>query len=184
MNIEYELKVLEIDVKKIEEKLITLGAEKLGDNLQRRYVYDFKPIVPHKWIRLRTNGKKTTLTIKEVKDNNSIGGTYEKEIEVSDFNSAHEILAELGYTPKSYQENRRITYKYEDIEIDIDFWPMIPTYMEIEGKSEIDVLNFFKKLDLENPKTTTYSVDLVYKEIYKIDYEKYNEIFLEEDRKN
>lgn len=183
MNIEYELKVLEINIKEIEDKLISLGAIKLGDNLQRRYVYDFKPVIPHKWIRLRTNGIKTTLTIKEVKDNNSIGGTLEKEIEVSNFESTNEILAELGYTPKSYQENRRITYKYEDIEIDIDFWPMIPTYMEIEGKSEKDVLNFFKKLELKDAKTTTYSVDLIYKEIYKIDYEKYTEVFLEEDRK-
>lgn len=183
MNVEYELKVLEINVKEIEEKLISLGAIKLGDNLQRRYVYDLKPVNPHKWIRLRTNGVKTTLTIKEVIDNNSVGGTLEREIEVSDFENANEILKELDYLPKSYQENRRISYKFNDIEVDIDFWPMIPTYMEIEGKNEEDVMSFLEKLELKNPKTTTYSVDLIYKEIYKIYYEKYNEVFLEEDRK-
>lgn len=183
MNIEYEIKVLEIDLESIEKKLKSLGANKICDNLQKRYVYDFNPVLSNKWIRLRTNGKKTTLTIKEVTDNNSIGGTLETEIEVSEFGKTNLILNKLGYKHKSYQENRKIIYKLDDVEIDIDFWPLIPTYIEIEGKNEEEVLSILKKLELENYKTTTKCTDLVYKEIYKIDYEKNIELLLEENRK-
>lgn len=50
---------------------------KKGDYLQRRYTYDFNPVQSNKWIRLRTNGSKTLLTIKEVNDRMAIGGTTE-----------------------------------------------------------------------------------------------------------
>lgn len=56
-HIEYEVRVLEIDVEKIKEKLKELNATLLEDSFQRRHVYDFKPVVPNKWIRLRTNGR-------------------------------------------------------------------------------------------------------------------------------
>lgn len=46
---------------------------KKRDYSQRRYTYDFNPVQSNKWIRLRTNGSKTLLTIKEVNDRMSIG---------------------------------------------------------------------------------------------------------------
>ncbi len=36
--------------------------------------------------------------------------------------------------PRAVQENKRCHYILEDVEIDIDSWPMIPDYIEIEGK--------------------------------------------------
>ena len=66
MNTEYEIRVLEIDKEKLIKKLEELGAEFKGDNEQKRYVYDFNPINENKWIRLRTNGRKTTLTYKKM----------------------------------------------------------------------------------------------------------------------
>ena len=120
MNIEYEITVLEIDKNKLEEKLIELGATKIADSLQRRNVYDFNPINPNKWIRLRTNGTKTTLTIKEVFDKNKIGGTNELEIEVSDFDKTNLVLNELGYVSRNYQENYRTSYRLGNINFDID----------------------------------------------------------------
>lgn len=71
MNTEYEIRVLEIDKEKLIKKLEELGAEFKGDNEQKRYVYDIIPKEDGKWIRLRTNGRKTTLTYKKCsKDNN------------------------------------------------------------------------------------------------------------------
>lgn len=54
------------------------------------------------------------------------------------------MLKELGYDPKGFQENRRIQYTFNGVEIDIDFWPLIPTYLEIEGNTEEEVLGFSK----------------------------------------
>lgn len=54
------------------------------------------------------------------------------------------------------------------VQIDIDSWPMIPTYVEIEGKNEEDVMNTLEILELPKDKVTTLDVDSVYKK-YRID---------------
>ena len=145
MHTEYEVRVLEIDSKKIINKLNKLHAKLIFDALQRRYVYDFKPISDSKWIRLRTNGIKTTLAIKNVASSN-IDCTQELEIEVDNFDRCHLILKELGYEERAYQENKRIQYDLNGVEIDIDTWPHIPTYMEVEGSSEEAVYHAFQVL--------------------------------------
>jgi len=128
-NIEYELRVLEINKDEIINKLNELNATLVEDSFQRRYVYDFNPINPNKWIRLRTNGTTTTLTIKDVTEK-SVDGTKELEIVVDDFDKTNDILHELGYNSKGLQENKRIKYDLNGVEVDIDTWPLIPTYLK------------------------------------------------------
>jgi len=171
MSIEYELRVLEIDKNKLIEKLEKLGATFVGNYEQKRYVFDTIPFQDSKWIRLRTNGKNTTLTYKCVNDT-TISGTEEIEVEVSDFEKTKEILEASGIKHRSYQENKRTRYMLDTLEIDIDTWPMIPTYVEIEGKDEKSVKDMLKKLELENAKVTTLDVQSVYSDIYGIDITK------------
>ncbi len=173
---EHEIRVLEINTESILKKLEKLGATKIFDSIQKRLVYDFNPINPNKWIRLRNNGKKTTLAVKEILDNSKVAGTRESEVEVSDFNEMKNILQELGYTPRNYQENKRIQYMLNNTEICIDSWPLIPTYMEIEGENENDIYDSLKKLGLENGKVTTLDVSSIYKNIYNIDWKKIKEL--------
>ncbi len=168
MHIEYEARALDINKKEIEEKLIKMGAQKVADFDYRRKVYDFNPKTNHKWIRLRTDGTTTTLTIKEYVEN-SIDGTREMEIKVSSFEETDKILNELGYVAHTYQENKRTRYNLNGVELDIDTWPYIPTYLEIEGKDEEDVLNTAKLLGIDKSKITTLDVQSVFKEFYKID---------------
>lgn len=169
MDTEYEIRVLEIDISSFERKLKSLGAKKAFDRLQKRYVYDFIPKEKSKWIRLRTDGVKTTLTIKDIM-NSSASGTKELEIEVSDFEKTNLLLKELGYSYRNYQENRRIRYYLDDIEIDIDSWPLIPTYVEIEGKSEEEIYGFLEKLGYLKEDSTSLGVSEIYKK-YGIDIE-------------
>ena len=49
------------------------------------------------------------------------------------------------------------------MEIDIDTWPMLPTYVEIEGKSEEEVMTVVKKLGYNEDRITTLDVDSIYK---------------------
>lgn len=175
MNTEYELRVLEIDKEKMIKKLQVLGAIKKGEYNQRRYVYDLRPAENGKWIRLRTNGEKTTLTYKNI-ESNKIDGTKEVEFEVEDFNKANEFLERIGFFNRGYQENDRIQYFLDGVEIDIDSWPMIPTYMEIEGKSKEEVMKMKEKLDLDESKITTLNCDDIYKQIYNIDISKIKEL--------
>lgn len=168
MKTEYEVRVLEINEEKMIKKLETLGATKVGEYEQKRYVYDVIPKNEHQWIRLRTNGKKTTLTFKNI-EKTTVDGTKELEVEVSSFEDTNEFLERIGFKSKAYQENRRIQYILDGVELDIDSWPLIPIYMEIEGKSEEDVNSMIEKLDLENEKITALDVKGIYQEKYNID---------------
>ena len=62
MHTEYEVRILEVDVEKVKDRLEKLKAKMKWDQIQKRYVYDLQPVEKGKWIRLRTNGKNTTLT--------------------------------------------------------------------------------------------------------------------------
>ncbi len=168
MHTEFEERILEIDVQKTISKLEELGAKKVGEWFQKRYVYDFTPARENEWIRLRTNGEVVTLAYKNV-EKNTVDGTKELEVEVSDFDETNEILNVLGYKAKGYQENKRIRYMLNDVEVDIDSWPMIPTYMEIEGKSEEQVKEIEKVLDVDASKVTALNCDDIYRDIYGIE---------------
>ncbi len=180
MNTEIEERVLEIDKDKVIAKLEELGAKKIGDWHQKRYVYDFIPKRENEWIRLRTNGKETTLTYKNI-ESKDISGTKELEIVVSDFEETNQLLKIMGYTPRSFQENLRTRYYLDHIEIDIDTWPLIPTYLEIEGNSVEDVKRVEKLLELNKSKVTTMNCQDIYLEEYGIDINQIEELKFDED---
>lgn len=174
-KIEHELRVLEIDKNKIIKKLNELGAKKVNDIFQKRYVYDFNPVDPNKWIRLRTDGNITTLTIKEIKSN-TVDGTIETEIKVSDFETTNKMLEELGYKHKGYQENKRIKYNLNGIEIDLDTWPGIPTYLEVEANTNEEVINTLNLLDINKENITGLNNQDIYKKIYNINLSDYKNL--------
>lgn len=175
MKTEYEIRVLEIEKEDIRKKLEKLGAKKVGEFNQIRYIYDLKPAEPNKWIRLRTNGKKTTLTFKNV-EKDSVDGTKEVELEVESIELAKEFMQRIGFEYRNVQENKREEYVLDGVEIDIDSWPMIPTYMEIEGKSEEDVFSTLKKLEIPEDKVTALNCSDIYKQIYNIDINEIKEL--------
>ena len=160
-NVEYEARVLEIDHDEMIKQLEMLGAEKVFESLQQRYVYDLKPKQENKWIRLRTNGEKTTLTIKSIEDL-TISGTKEQEIVVDDFEKTNEILETLGFKNRGFQQNKRIQYILDGVEIDLDKWPLIPEYMEVEGPDEESVIRTLKKLGITQDEIITLDVTSIY----------------------
>lgn len=169
MKIENEITILDVDKNNFINKIEELGATKVSDEvLQIRYVYDFNPILPNKWIRLRTNGKKSTLTIKEI-SNDSKMNAKEWEIEVSDFEETNAILNELGYFHRNKQENKRLVYMWNDVEISIDTWPLIPTYAELETNNTNQIKELLKLLNVVEDKVTTLDVTSIYNKIYNID---------------
>ena len=158
---EYEVRILEINHDEMVKKLESLGAVLQFDSLQERMVYDLKPKQDNKWIRLRTNGKTTTLTIKDL-EAKTIDGTKELEIEVDDFITTNEILETLGFKNRGFQQNKRIQYLLDGVEVDLDRWPLIPEYMEIEGKSKKEVYDCLKKLGIDKEKIVTLDVSSIY----------------------
>lgn len=166
--IEYEAKVLDIDVDWVSRLILDKGGADLGEKLQRRYVYDIEPGDSSRWVRLRDTGSQVTLTVKEI-DSDTIGGTRETETEVGDFEITNALLGKLGYMPKAYQENRRHSFTLDGARLEIDTWPNIPAYLEIEADSRADVVRVAALLgytaeDLTGENTTKvydrYGIDL------------------------
>ena len=168
MKTEYEVRFLEIDKNEILKKLKVLKAKEMGDWFQIRKTYDLINPQPNSWIRLRTNGTKTTLTIKEI-NSAKIDGTKESEVVVDNFNEMDNILTKIGLKARNYQENRRHQFNYKGTEIDIDTWPLIPTYLEIEGQNENIIKEVCSDLGLDYNESTTMDVTDIYNKIYKID---------------
>ena len=117
-----------------------------------------------KWIRVRQTNDKATIAVKHILADNGTGiqQMLETEIEVPNINEANNLLEALGYSYKSYQEKERITYVLDKYELDIDTWPGIPTYVEIEGKSEKDLKNILNKLGYSMKDTVSCTADEIY----------------------
>ena len=122
-----------------------------------------------KWIRLRKTNKKTTITVKHILADNdtNIQQMMETEMEVPSIKEANEFLRALGYSHKCYQEKKRISYILNNHTIDIDTWPGLSTYMEIEGEDEEDINSILNLLGYSIKDTVSCTVDEVYKSIGK-----------------
>ncbi|GLL07242.1 class IV adenylate cyclase [Dactylosporangium matsuzakiense] len=163
MPAEFEAKVLDINPAKMAELIRSKGGEATGGpTLQRRYVYDIDPNDQSKWIRLRDNGTTTTLAVKQIA-HDGIDGTYEVEVTVNDLDATNEVLGFLGFHPKSYQENRRTSFVLEGAQLEIDEWPMIPPYLEIEASSPEEVRRIAAVLGYDEQDLTSENTTKVYK---------------------
>ena len=139
MPIEHEAKVLNVDPQDVERRILEAGGRRIGERFMRRSVYDVVPGVDNKWIRLRDDGSQTTLAVKEI-TGDGIDGTREVEVVVADFATANCLLEQLGYSAKSYQENKRVSFTLDGAELELDSWPLIPPCLEIEAPSEAAVI--------------------------------------------
>ena len=122
-----------------------------------------------KWIRLRKTNKRTTLTVKHILADNdtNIQQMLETEMEVPSIKEANDFLTALGYSHKCYQEKKRISYSLNNHTIDIDTWPGLPTYMEIEGEDKEDINSILNLLGYSIKDTVSCTVDEVYRKMGK-----------------
>jgi len=152
MEKEFETQVLDINKEELTKKLRILGAKEKPEVLQKRWVFDINPCTIEstgEWIRLRQiDGGQSTITYKN-KSGKGLSETEEIEVEVDDFNKAAKLLSRLAFKGQYYQEKKRMKFTLNDIEFTLDTWPKVPTFLEIEAKSEDKVREGLKLLDLE-----------------------------------
>lgn len=120
---------------------------------------------PHKWIRLRQSNEKVTLTVKHIlNDNgNKVQNLMETEILVSSFEETDILLQQLGFVHKSYQEKRRVIFEICGYEVDFDFWPGIPPFMEFEGQTTDELKKITALLEYSMDDVVSCTADEVYK---------------------
>jgi adenylate cyclase class 2 len=168
MKIEYEATFLDIDRKVFTEKLKQIGA-KLGraEYLQRRVILELPEGMRKNsiWIRVRDEGDKITLTLKSV-DGTTIAGQKEICVNVSDFNDTVALFESIGCRKKAYQESKRELWNIGSVEVALDTWPFLDTYVEIEGPDEQSVKDLAQELGLKYEQAIFDTVNAVYKRKY------------------
>lgn len=161
---EIEAKILNVDIPELEKKLVDLGAQRVGEKFFRSTVFDY-PGFPldkdNSWIRLRDEGDKIMLAFKKrlgvTDESGSDEGMEEIEFTVGEFDAVQQFLQKLGLIVKFAQEKKRITYQKDTVTYDIDTWPKLPPYLEVEGPTWESVDNAIVELgyNLEDKKIFT-----------------------------
>ncbi|MFJ3435620.1 class IV adenylate cyclase [Streptomyces cyaneofuscatus] len=164
MKHEYEAKFLAVAVDGLQAKLRALGAvQAFPRTLLTRKIFENDALEGGAWVRLRDEGTRSTLTLKQVTDSTTIDGTTEIETEVSDLHVMAEILRNVGLREVRYQENFREEWRLGEVVFDFDTWPDLPTFVEIEGPDEASVRQAAALLDLDYTEGRFGSVDEIYK---------------------
>jgi adenylate cyclase class 2 len=139
MQTEIEAKWLNIDKDAFRKVLVDAGAKLMVPERQIvRQVYDFPDGILGSiggWVRVRNEGHVITMSYKQLNDR-TLHGTKEVTVVVRDFDIACSFLESIGLESKSIQETKRESWKLDDVEIEIDTWPWIPSFVEIETNSE------------------------------------------------
>jgi adenylate cyclase class 2 len=141
MNTEIETRFLDINKDELIQKLKSLNAKDLGEKkLDEIIFYDDKEkcLREKYFVRLRKKGDKTFMTYKS-NAKQEVDSAKEIEFEVSSFENAKLFLETIGWPAYRIVEKYRHTFELDDVTLDIDTWPQIPPYVEVEGSS-VDAL--------------------------------------------
>ncbi len=171
MEKEIEVKVLNVDLDEIEEKLLEIGAKLLGKELQVNTVLDNKD----RYIQKKLNGhfrirettdlidnKKTiNLTLKKTIGTVKARKNIEISTRIDNKEAMIDILKELGYHVVGEGIKKRISYIYDGIRFDLDRWDenTYPyPYVEIEVEKEAELEKAIKLLNIDKKNISTKSI--------------------------
>ncbi len=172
MNNEIEAQFLDIDKNQIREKLKEINAKLVKPEVLMKRVVFYTG--EHSFARVRDEGDKIVMTYKNVSDDTSILGTKEVNLIVDDYDDAILFMKGCELEIKAKQETLRELWKLGEVEICIDTWPWIPTFIEIEGPTEESVWETAEKLGLDKSKAKFGSVDTTYQYYYGIETDQVN----------
>jgi len=176
---EIETKVLEVNVEDIKNKLRNIGAEEIQDT--RLTVDWYCPSGAmkdgHPWyLRVRkTSDGKSEISWKSLEK--IVGNTRQSEeinINSSDFESSKNLFHAIGLEHYAHQEKDRISFKYENWSFDLDTYPNMPAYLEIEGTSHNHVQEAIYLLGLEKHESISQGETKLIKERYGLDWYQMN----------
>lgn len=167
MKSEIEVKFLHVDHDLIRQKLREVGAIlEHPMRLMKRITFQNDTMrQKNGWIRVRDEGDKITIAYKQV-DSFDIYGTKEIETNVENFEAAAEIFANMGLEKGSFQESRRESWRFGDAQIELDEWPWLDSFIEIEAPSAHLVSEVADKLGLDISDALSGDVMVAYREQY------------------
>jgi len=173
-NREIEVKFLEIDKENLIKSLISLGAQDFGEELITEQIFHDREgrwYQEGKFARIRTTGKGIFFTYKHV-ESRTATGTVEIEFGITEPEKMKVFLESMGLVMDRAQEKRRHKFRLGEVIVDIDTWPKIPTYVELEGPSEEAIKNAAVQLGFDYAQGVFGTSNVVIEEVYKIDLRK------------
>jgi adenylate cyclase class 2 len=175
---EIEVKILDINKELIESRLVSIGAKKTLDQTNAlKHVYNpkiaedvfealdvFNKMADnssrHAYLRIRKEGKNFDFTFKfsSAEDRHSGITTFEEcsynTDNIEEIDQIKTTLTELGLHKICNHEKHRTRYTLDSVIFDIDTWPVLPTYLEIEALDSKIIEHYIVELGLENQTRT------------------------------
>lgn len=162
---EIEATFVNIDKDALRKRLRELGGELLQEEtLMKRTVF---ATGEQSFARVRDEGNCITMSYKR-QDSATLSGMKEICLKVNNYDDAVDFMKALTVKVKSEQETLREEWLLDGVEIDIDTWPWLPTFVELEGPSEKSVEEVTEKLDFVMDEAIFGSVDDIYKIYYDV----------------
>lgn len=175
MQIEYEIKFLEIDPDYIRQKIQSIWwICTIPLRRMQRYVFAH-PNKKNAYIRIRQEWNKITTSYKEHDENKAIDSVKEIEVTIDNAEALRRIYIECGLREKAIQETYRETWEYENIVITIDRRPWLKPFIEIEWPNQISVEKIVEKMGLHIKDGLWWTVSDIYNQELWIPHEIINE---------
>jgi len=156
---EIEVKILEIDVPQVKDRLTELGTEKTfaGEVFAVSLDQDNKLKAQGSFIRLRKVGDKIELCFKGPKEDSEFKIREEVQVNTDDFTATLAIFNKLGFSKIDETVKQRESYKLGEIKFEIDTYPGLPPFLEIEAPSKEEVQKYVEKLGFTMEQATNMS---------------------------
>jgi adenylate cyclase class 2 len=176
-NTEYEAKFYPVNKEEYRKKLQSIGAKlTIPERKMIRFVGNFrenKMLPQQTYIRVRNEGNLSRLSLKTMAAaGGKLSDQKETDVEVSDFDKTVQILETIGINFSRHQETLREEWEYKGAQITIDTWPGLPTYSEVEAKSEEMVKEIAEELGFDWDKKIITPAPEIYAKVYGLDVEK------------
>jgi adenylate cyclase, class 2 len=171
---ENEIMVLDVKKSQVVGKLKKLNAKPVGKYHFKRieFLLDGDAHGKHSWGRVRSDGKNTTITLKEMTGSGSFKSMEEYEIKTDNFENAVKVICKITKSKHiTYFENQRDAYQLGRTSVTIDKWPKIPYFVEIEAPSMKIAKQTYKKLQINGKLIANTSIHKIY-ENYGLEFRK------------
>lgn len=157
-----EVKVLNISLKETCRLIDNLGANKVFDATRTIKHFDYND--------KRLSKRKETLKLTEEGTHKVTWEKGKEEIKfvINNPQAFIKWLAKIGMSQITLVKARRISYEWKGIDFDIDVFPHIPPFLEIDmGTSKSSLKDILKKLHLENNEVLEISTPGIYSRQHK-----------------
>ena len=148
-----EIKILGIRREAVEADLIALGAVKTFDGDIHALYYDFPDsslAARHDVFRLRREGPESVLTFKKHLSDKQAKVMEEREVRVSDFETARFIVESLGLGIWLEMKKHRTSYVLPGVRFELDRYggrySYVPEFLEIEAEDIETVYRYASRL--------------------------------------